>query len=77
MNILSNACFESRPYVARYPARQFKNFELGAELDRITEVISDRTRVVFFETPTNPNMEIIDIAAVARVANACGSRTAP
>jgi cystathionine gamma-synthase len=49
-------------------------FLLGAELDRISEVISERTRVVFFETPTNPNMEIIDIAAVARVAKTCGAR---
>jgi cystathionine gamma-synthase len=50
-------------------------FLLGSELDRLADVINDRTRVVFFETPTNPNMEIIDIAAVARVAKARGVLT--
>lgn len=48
-------------------------FLLGTELDRIAEVMTDRTRVVFFETPTNPNMEIIDITAAAELAKACGA----
>lgn len=48
-------------------------FLLGTELDRIAEVMTDRTRVVFFETPTNPNMEIIDIAAAAQLAKAHGA----
>lgn len=43
-------------------------FLLGSEADRLREEITDRTRIVFFETPTNPNMEILDIAAVVGMA---------
>jgi cystathionine beta-lyase/cystathionine gamma-synthase len=35
--------------------------------------LTDRTRIVFFETPTNPSMEIIDIAAAVAVAKAKGA----
>lgn len=51
------------------------SFLLGNEVGRLADVIHDRTRVVFFETPTNPNMEIIDIAAVAKVAKERGVLT--
>ena len=44
------------------------SFLLGREVDQLDEVIRDNTRIVFFETPTNPNMEILDIAAIAAVA---------
>lgn len=47
-------------------------FLLGSEIGRLNDVITDRTRIVFFETPTNPNMEVIDIAEAARVAKARG-----
>jgi cystathionine gamma-synthase/methionine-gamma-lyase len=45
-------------------------FLLVNELDRLAAAFTDRTRLVFFETPTNPNMEVIDIAAVAHAARA-------
>jgi cystathionine gamma-synthase/methionine-gamma-lyase len=45
-------------------------FLLGTELDRLSAEITDRTRIVFFETPTNPNMEILDIASIAGIARA-------
>ena len=35
--------------------------------------ISERTRAVFFETPANPNMRLVDIAAIARIAHAHGA----
>jgi methionine-gamma-lyase len=38
-----------------------------ADTERLTSAISSRTRAIFFETPTNPNMRVIDIAAVAQV----------
>lgn len=50
-------------------------FLLGSETERLKEAMTARTRIVFFETPTNPNMEIIDIAAVAAVAKAGGALT--
>jgi cystathionine beta-lyase/cystathionine gamma-synthase len=44
----------------------------AAKLDR---VLSDRTRMVWFETPTNPHLRLIDIAAVAqRLARHRGAR---
>ena len=34
--------------------------------------VGDRTRVVYFETPANPNMRMVDIAAVAEIAHRHG-----
>lgn len=36
----------------------------------LSAAMSDRTRVVFFETPANPNMRLVDIEAVATIAHA-------
>jgi methionine-gamma-lyase len=36
-------------------------------MDALKAAISDRTRAVYFETPVNPTLELIDIAAVAQV----------
>lgn len=47
-------------------------FLLGSEIGRLAEVITDRTRILFFETPTNPQMEVIDIAEAVKVAKARG-----
>ena len=35
---------------------------------RISETINDNTRLIWVETPTNPMMNVIDIAAIAKVA---------
>lgn len=40
----------------------------------LTAAMSDRTRVVYFETPANPNMRLVDIAAVADIAHAGGAQ---
>lgn len=32
--------------------------------------ISDKTKVVYFETPANPNMRLVDIAAISKIARA-------
>ena len=32
--------------------------------------ISDQTRLVYFETPANPNMRLVNIAAVSEIAHA-------
>ena len=39
----------------------------------LTNAISDKTRIVYFETPANPNMRLIDIAAVSEIAHAGGA----
>lgn len=41
-----------------------------ANLER---VISAKTRVVYFETPANPNMRLVDIQAISAVAHASGA----
>jgi cystathionine beta-lyase/cystathionine gamma-synthase len=38
---------------------------LAGDPEALWEALSDRTRLVWFETPTNPVLKIIDIAAVA------------
>jgi len=48
-------------------------FLLGSELDGLEEAIGDKTRIVFFETPTNPNMEVFDIAAISAIAKRRGA----
>jgi len=45
---------------------QFSMVDL-ADLNRLRESIKPNTRLVWVETPTNPTLKIIDIAAVAKV----------
>lgn len=42
-----------------------------ANLER---AISARTRIVYFETPANPNMRLVDIAAISRIARGAGAK---
>ena len=46
----------------------------GADIGQWRAAIRDNTRVLFLESPTNPTLELIDIAAVAAVAKAAGAR---
>tara|TARA_R110000782_G_scaffold91561_3_gene174825 strand:- start:314 stop:1234 length:921 start_codon:yes stop_codon:yes gene_type:complete len=41
----------------------------------LVDAISPKTRIVYFETPANPNMRLVDIAAIATIARAAGART--
>ncbi|MDP6855566.1 MAG: methionine gamma-lyase, partial [Arenicellales bacterium] len=43
-------------------------------LEELAAAITPATQFVFFETPTNPNMRVIDIAAVTKVAHDQGAR---
>ncbi len=42
--------------------------------EALAEAISERTRVVYFETPANPNMRLVDIEQAAAIARAAGAR---
>lgn len=42
--------------------------------ENLRVAISDKTRVVYFETPANPNMRLVDIAATAEIAHAAGAQ---
>jgi O-succinylhomoserine sulfhydrylase len=46
----------------------------GTDLDAWEQALSTPTRAVFFETPSNPMQELVDIAAVSRLAHAAGAR---
>lgn len=49
---------------------------LGSELDLLEAHLRDGCGLVFLETPTNPRMEIFDIAAIAELAHRHGARLA-
>lgn len=39
----------------------------------VQSFVNERTRMIWVETPTNPTLKIIDIAAVAAIARQCGA----
>lgn len=45
----------------------------GADLDQWRQALSVPTTAVFFETPSNPMQELVDIAEVSRLAHAAGA----
>lgn len=51
-------------------------FLLGSELGRLEDALRAGARLVFFETPTNPTLEIFDIAAIAELAHRYGALVA-
>lgn len=46
----------------------------GRDLDAWAGAVRDTTKLFFFETPTNPTLELVDIAAVSKIANAVGAQ---
>jgi cystathionine gamma-synthase/methionine-gamma-lyase len=48
-------------------------FLTAGEADQLPDVLTDRTRIVFFETPSNPNLDIFDIAAITAHAHKTGA----
>jgi cystathionine gamma-synthase len=49
---------------------------LGSELGRLEEILRRGAGLVFFETPTNPTLEIFDIRAVSELAHRHGALVA-
>jgi cystathionine beta-lyase/cystathionine gamma-synthase len=45
----------------------------GTDLEAISDAMTATTRMLFLETPTNPMMEVTDIAAAAEIAHARGA----
>lgn len=41
----------------------------GADLDQVQKAMKSNTKVVYLETPANPTLKIIDIAAIAEIAH--------
>jgi len=46
---------------------------LGGDVDQLEEVLKNRPGLVFFETPTNPTMEIFDIKSISELAHSYGA----
>jgi O-succinylhomoserine sulfhydrylase len=46
----------------------------GRSLENWEKAIRPNTKVFFLESPTNPTLEVVDIAGVARLANQIGAR---
>lgn len=49
---------------------------LGDDMGRLDTILSEGAELVFFETPTNPTLEVFDIHAIAKLAHAHGARVA-
>ncbi len=49
---------------------------LGDDMGRLDEILAKGVGLVFFETPTNPGLEIFDIHAIAKLAHAHGALVA-
>ena len=49
---------------------------LGSDMARLEEVLAKGVGLVFFETPTNPALEIFDVRAITRLAHAHGALVA-
>jgi O-succinylhomoserine sulfhydrylase len=50
------------------------SFVDGADLGQWRRAISSKTRAVFFETPANPTIALVDIAGVAELAHRVGAK---
>jgi cystathionine beta-lyase/cystathionine gamma-synthase len=66
----------------RYFTRILERYNLSfswvdtTDLDLVKAALRPETKMVFIETPTNPVMDITDIAAVAKIAHAHGAKVA-
>ena len=49
---------------------------LGNELDQLDTLLAGGTKLVFFETPTNPTLELLDIRTISAKAHAHGALVA-
>lgn len=54
------------------PTRHISAEEIG----KLPSILGEGAGLVFFETPTNPKLEIIDVTRVATAAHACGALVA-
>lgn len=49
---------------------------LGSEIDQLETLLAGGAKLVFFETPTNPTLELLDIRAISAKAHAHGALVA-
>jgi O-succinylhomoserine sulfhydrylase len=74
--VSSRALFGSCLYILEEVLRRFGvevTFVDGTDLDQWRAAVRPGTKAVFFETVSNPTLEVIDIRAVAEIAHAAGA----
>src|SRR6202044_146513 len=74
--IASKAMFGSCRYVVEDYLPRFRGgstFVDGCDLDSWRNAVRPNTKVFFLESPTNPALEVIDIAEVAKIAHSAGA----
>lgn len=74
--VSSRALFGSCLYVLEEVLRRYGVevvFVDGTDLDQWQQAVTPGTKAVFFETVSNPTLEVVDIAAVAQIAHAQGA----
>jgi O-succinylhomoserine sulfhydrylase len=75
--VSANALFGSCRYVMENVLSRFgieTSFVDGSDLDAWEAAMRPQTKLLFLETPSNPTLQIMDIAAVARIAESRGAR---
>ncbi len=75
--VSSRALFGSCQYIIAELLPRYgiaTSFVDGPDLDAWRAAMRPETKAVFFETPANPTTELIDIAAVAKIAHQAGAR---
>ena len=75
--VASRALFGSCDYVVAQLLPRFgiaSTLVDGTDLDAWRAAVRPETRAFFLETPANPTLELIDIAAVAEIADKAGAR---
>ncbi len=74
--VSARALFGSCLYVLEEVLQRFGvrvTFVDGADLAQWQAAVTPGTKVVFFESMSNPTLELVDIAAVSRIAHAAGA----
>jgi O-succinylhomoserine sulfhydrylase len=74
--VSARALFGSCLYVLEEVCRRFGVevvFVDGADLDQWRAAVTPGTKAVFFESMSNPTLELVDITAVSRIAHAAGA----
>jgi len=75
--VSANALFGSCRYVMENVLSRFgieTSFVDGSDLDAWEAAMRPQTKLLFLETPSNPTLQIMDIAAVAKIAESRGAR---
>jgi O-succinylhomoserine sulfhydrylase len=74
--VSSRALFGSCLYILEEVLRRYDvevTFVDGTDLDQWRAAVRPGTKAVFFETVSNPTLEVIDVRAVAEIAHAAGA----